>query len=98
MLSATLAAEDVLMTPVRGVNVMMLRVLVLLLNVPPVIVSLKGYNVLSLYLLSNLVGPPTASSRGRHVHLQYHRRIGLAENATTTFHFRCLHSPKALDS
>ncbi|KAF9963972.1 hypothetical protein BGZ65_003226 [Modicella reniformis] len=39
----------------RGKNVWYPRVLVFLINIPIVIVSLKGYNIMKLYLIGNLV-------------------------------------------
>eukprot|EP00898_Chlorokybus_atmophyticus_P001957 jgi/Chlat1/2762/Chrsp187S00197 len=44
----------------RGVPLMYIRALVLILNIPPIVVSLKGYSVLSLYLLANLVTTTSA--------------------------------------
>eukprot|EP00850_Spirogloea_muscicola_P006407 SM000030S11416 [mRNA] locus=s30:496242:502221:- [translate_table: standard] len=37
------------------VNLLIIRILVLVLNVPPMIVSLQGYNILQLFLLANLI-------------------------------------------
>lgn len=36
-------------------RIILVRLLVLVLNIPPIVVSLQGYNILQLFLLSNLL-------------------------------------------
>lgn len=44
-----------LVLPRLKVNLWWIRALVLVLNVPPIVVSLKGYNIIQLFLLANLI-------------------------------------------